>query len=1330
MLAPAAIGVSCSIFSLCYPPASCPQNLSLSQNVSTQTHLTTADSDITSPTYYKERRKEGQKTYHHGNTVSVNLYCRRGADRHFNYQLLVSIIRDAVIYFEGLFGFSYPYDKYDVAYMPCLGLLADCTGFGGVVVMDEKFLYFDKADRQEDIIRGYVTTFKALGGMWMNGTCSWWSDNWLYDTLSYFLTCQAFKCQIRTAGFDYRKTSPHQGSSRYLDHTDAATAGMTVEGVEGHSCGGIRNCEKLQGDSISLWYHFELKEIAYCADEKVTSRPVCCAAQSTDTLPVDKDIEIGKGTAVFVQLETVIGAENFQQRLRMFMTEARTHPSSAKRFLELVFAPSPSPPLHLTPTLHSPLAQPRRDSLVGGRHVGDETEDEEALMKVVSPRMESIPCLRAADITLAARVHDGITEGHGAAEGQRGDAFVLGDNKWVRQWLGRAGVNSLTLLWKTLKLGRSSPNGAVAEEHKDLGENTGIKSDSVLQPLDRSSATPVNLSVTSVAAFQAVKELDETCVGCGKCSCACAEMLDEVVIRQSSGTKRTTLRQHRLLFEMFYQDHKSADKLICQRHHIAIEGPQTNVSCMRGLPAPLGILCNSDNSGYCKCTLDSTTVRFVEDRLQDIESPVSRAVVWQSLWDMVKERQLCVLFFISLAIRKSGVESCEMLLSKIFRHVLTAVRAFVPDMQFNVVAHAVCEHAKARTISNIGLPLHTFWLSQWIESAYDYHQIRQLLSLLDTHDQTCMKTSQHNMVKRSIHPTYTSVSHESSPLPSSATTSPYSTPRCTPSPRPSIGQPCWCSGFLNTPRPHSRQAATATAQSCSVSPSSKLSPRKLRTYSSQLVALHSVLHTQLARIQTPSLGCPCCWHHPTDVFSNMPLAFRWNLIRRFCCVRDFRYNITQTSTARPYSPEAKSEPHGSADSPTVLHEQLYRINSTLLLPHHKQQTLSPPSHPSAVSLSPSSLPPPSPNPSASSLPCFLQKRLWAISCYSSIPDSTNKNLIWNHLFEPFRLQAAFSASSALASLSGGGDIVGVMMTVVAMEGFFTPTIYVDWHRLAEDGVWTQEEKRYREGHGEKGGREVDSESMDEVDEPMGDVGNVVEEHEDDRSIQKSSTEKQQFDQANNKSAMEGRRYYCACCLKANNRFYMLLHNPYVKSLLHKSPSSHPLPTVTSPPSGLDWPNTPQTNDPYLHFLLSSRSLSPNPDFTHICHPYSRGSSAPSVSHNEDGQDLSLLFFTKLFPLTRASVGLANATLALIEKLEQQTSSPVSQFPADNSCGVSAASTDSTAQTAGVGGWSHRQALRREALSVYQDVLTCVASKRFSRNYVYNSTTTKQGRTKL
>lgn len=124
---------------------------------------------------------------------------------------------------------------------------------------------------------------------------------------------------------------------------------------------------------------------------------------------------------------------------------------------------------------------------------------------------------------------------------------------------------------------------------------------------------------------------------------------------QTAPAELPTLRSHRTQIALYGAN---GDKSVKEYKVVPVtySGADTNVSALVGQACPLMVYPNFEDYDYVKVSLDPNTIQAVSTNIAKLDSPLARTMMWQALWDMVRDQQLNVVKYANLSLDSGGAE--------------------------------------------------------------------------------------------------------------------------------------------------------------------------------------------------------------------------------------------------------------------------------------------------------------------------------------------------------------------------------------------------------------------------------------------------------------------------------------------------------------------------------------------------------------------------------------------------------------------------------------------------------------------------------------------------
>lgn len=159
-------------------------------------------------------------------------------------------------------------------------------------------------------------------------------------------------------------------------------------------------------------------------------------------------------------------------------------------------------------------------------------------------------------------------------------------------------------------------------------------------------------------------------------------------VRQSAPKEWPTLRPHRLAIGFYNTD---TDGVIRRSHRIEIDadGPVTAVPELVGHQRPDLIVINDDDLAYAKIRLDPRSIQFAISNLSDIEDPLTRALIWGSVWDATRDAETAPQHFMDLVLGNIARETESTTVRTALGQLSIVARNYVdPSRRSAVLANA------------------------------------------------------------------------------------------------------------------------------------------------------------------------------------------------------------------------------------------------------------------------------------------------------------------------------------------------------------------------------------------------------------------------------------------------------------------------------------------------------------------------------------------------------------------------------------------------------------------------------------------------------------------
>ncbi|HET7457538.1 MAG TPA: M1 family aminopeptidase [Gemmatimonadaceae bacterium] len=126
-----------------------------------------------------------------------------------------------------------------------------------------------------------------------------------------------------------------------------------------------------------------------------------------------------------------------------------------------------------------------------------------------------------------------------------------------------------------------------------------------------------------------------------------------------------------------------------QRLPLELTGKLTSVTLPNAVSYPALLFPNADDYAYAVTLLDSASVEWTEQRIGSVDDAFLRAMLWGSLWDLVREARLDPTRFVALAERELPRERDEQIAASTLGHVAYAAEHYLAGGRRDSLAPAL-----------------------------------------------------------------------------------------------------------------------------------------------------------------------------------------------------------------------------------------------------------------------------------------------------------------------------------------------------------------------------------------------------------------------------------------------------------------------------------------------------------------------------------------------------------------------------------------------------------------------------------------------------------------
>jgi aminopeptidase N len=152
-------------------------------------------------------------------------------------------------------------------------------------------------------------------------------------------------------------------------------------------------------------------------------------------------------------------------------------------------------------------------------------------------------------------------------------------------------------------------------------------------------------------------------------------MITAFTVLQTATAEYPTIRPHRLAIGFYDFD---GDRLVrTHRVELDVDGVATAVPDLVGRARPALILLNDDDLAYAKIRLDEVSQATAIAHLDAIVNPLTRALVWGSVWDATRDAETPARDFVTLVLGNVGTETESTILRTVLGQVVLTANYYV-----------------------------------------------------------------------------------------------------------------------------------------------------------------------------------------------------------------------------------------------------------------------------------------------------------------------------------------------------------------------------------------------------------------------------------------------------------------------------------------------------------------------------------------------------------------------------------------------------------------------------------------------------------------------------
>jgi len=164
--------------------------------------------------------------------------------------------------------------------------------------------------------------------------------------------------------------------------------------------------------------------------------------------------------------------------------------------------------------------------------------------------------------------------------------------------------------------------------------------------------------------------------------------------------------------------------------HVAPQ-PSCSIKSIAGMPKPYAVMLNVNDYTYAKIQLDEMSFNAFQQCMSLISNELTRTMIWQSVWDMVRDELLGTIQFLKFVAAQISEENSVHILNLALAYAESAVEEYVPDKYKIDEATKIFETIKNRLLNEKGIDVKRYLLKYISAFAYTIGAKKVLIEWLN-----------------------------------------------------------------------------------------------------------------------------------------------------------------------------------------------------------------------------------------------------------------------------------------------------------------------------------------------------------------------------------------------------------------------------------------------------------------------------------------------------------------------------------------------------------------------------------------------------------------------
>jgi aminopeptidase N len=213
------------------------------------------------------------------------------------------------------------------------------------------------------------------------------------------------------------------------------------------------------------------------------------------------------------------------------------------------------------------------------------------------------------------------------------------------------------------------------------------------------------------------------------------DQLTQLTLTQRAPKDHPTIRAQRIQIGLFNLQPGAAAKQIAKLP-VTYQGQKTDVPVPENTACPDLVYPNLDDWGYVKVLLDKTSRRTLESHIHSFTDTSLRMMLWQGLWDSVRDIDWRLTDFTAFAVKQLPAEENDRIITQVAAQLVAAYKYYwlvdPQGEQYSQAREAIADlFWQQLEVADGGSDQQKIWFDHWVQSASSQVALGKAQALLE-----------------------------------------------------------------------------------------------------------------------------------------------------------------------------------------------------------------------------------------------------------------------------------------------------------------------------------------------------------------------------------------------------------------------------------------------------------------------------------------------------------------------------------------------------------------------------------------------------------------------